>query len=67
MRKPTYKTTVSVPSAARHGYTHPIGTVAVLVEPLDDGVWIVELRVPDKELVGGAWYDTVAMPIAAIV
>jgi hypothetical protein len=38
---------------------HPAGSEVVLVEPLDAArkVWLVEIRVPDETLVGGASFD----------
>lgn len=40
---------------------YPVGSEAVLVEPLDEGrdVWLVEVRIPDESLVGGASFDVV--------
>jgi hypothetical protein len=40
---------------------HPAGSEVVLVEPLDatNRVWLVEVRVPDESLVGGASFDLV--------
>jgi len=49
----------SVLSLFRTGYEHPAGTEVKLIEPLgaDRRSWIVEIRVPDGGLEGGAWYD----------
>lgn len=39
--------------------THPAGTEATIVENLSGGeAYIVEIRIPDESLVGGARYDT---------
>jgi hypothetical protein len=39
------------------GAVYPVGTGVVLVESLG-AHWLVEVRVPDESLVGGASYDT---------
>lgn len=36
---------------------HPAGTQGTLVEVLGPDCHLVELRVSDESLVGGAWYD----------
>jgi hypothetical protein len=40
---------------------YPAGSEAVLVQVLDTsrGIWLIEIRVPDEALVGGACYDVV--------
>jgi hypothetical protein len=45
----------------RPGVAYPSGTEVTLIEPLDEwrDTWLVEVRVPDESLVGGASYDTV--------
>ncbi len=55
----TARTRRALPSSYRPGYEHPAGSEVLLVESLgpDRLDWIVELRVPDESLVGGAWYD----------
>lgn len=49
------------PSAENPAHVHRAGTPVVLLEPLDPdkSVWLVEVRVPDDTLVGGAWFDCI--------
>ena len=51
------------------GVVYPTGTEVTLVESLDDArsSWLVEVRVPDASLVGGASYDVVKVPFADLV
>lgn len=63
---PTLGTTL--PSVYRDGYEHVVGTPLVLVEALDPErrVWVVELRVPDPTLEGGAWYEFLELDLSQI-
>lgn len=62
------RTRRALASPFRPGYVHPAGSEVTLLEPIDPEhrVWIVELRVPDEDLVGGAWYDHAELPITDI-
>lgn len=42
----------------RKGHVHTAGTPVKLVRNLGERVWLIEVRVPDDALVGGAWYET---------
>ncbi len=48
---------------------YPIGSEVMLVEPLDDEqlVWLVEVRVPDDTLVGGASYDVAQANLVELI
>lgn len=50
------------PSEERPGHVHVAGTEVKVVEVLG-AACIVEVRVPDESLVGGAWYDTIEVSI----
>jgi hypothetical protein len=56
-------------SSEFRGLSYPPGTEVTLVEPVDDArsVWLVEVRVPDGSLVGGASYDTVEVKLVDLV
>jgi hypothetical protein len=60
------RTKSALPSSFRPGYEHPAGTEVTLVEPLDpdQGVWLVEIRVPDGGFEGEAWYEHVELRLA---
>jgi len=50
------------PSEERPGHEHPAGT-EVVVQEVHGVSCLVEVRVPDESLVGGAWYDTIEVSI----
>lgn len=52
--------TLRVPLESQHrpGYTHAVGSMGIAVEHLGGDVMLIEIRVPDETLVGGAWYET---------
>jgi len=48
----------------QHDYTHPIGSQAFPVEPSKTkNMWIIEIKVPDVTLEGGAWYEIFELPL----
>lgn len=58
---------VAVPSNYTPGYAHAAGTEVYLVQRshMDaDSAWWVEFRVPDDDLEGGAWYETLEISAA---
>lgn len=54
----TIRLKVAVRSLHKPGYIHGAGTPGIAVEPLGATAWLVEVRVPDESLEGGAWYET---------
>lgn len=42
----------------RKGHVHAAGTPVKLVRNLGEKMWLIEVRVPDETLAGGAWYET---------
>ena len=49
--------TVDLPSTQEPDHLHAAGTQGILVEALGPDAFLVELRVPCEDLVGGAWYE----------
>lgn len=43
----------------RGGHTHRAGASGTMVEPIGENAWLIEVRVPDETLEGGAWYETI--------
>jgi len=58
---PKMRLCVEVESEAEPGLIHPVGMTGILVESLGAHAWLVEVRVPDDTLEGGAWYDTLEL------
>jgi len=54
----TVRTTVNLQSRAEPILVHPAGSEGLVVAFLGPGVYLVEIRVPNDQLAGGAWYDT---------
>ena len=56
-------------SAERPEHVHRSGTQVALLEPLDPNrsVWLVEIRVVDEALVGGAWFDCIEVRLGELV
>lgn len=52
------KLKVAIPSRHTPGHIHPVGASGIVVEPLGPDAWLVEVRVADDDLVGGAWFET---------
>lgn len=55
----------SIASTQRDGYMHQSGTEVVLLEALDPErrYWIVEVKVPDSQLEGDAWFDAIEVEV----
>jgi len=53
--------TVDLPSAQEADHLHTAGTQGILVEELGPDAFLVELRVPCEDLVGGAWYEVMEL------
>jgi hypothetical protein len=57
----TVRTTANLQSAAEPIRVHPSGSDGLVVAFLGPGVYLVEIRVPDATLAGGAWHDTLEL------
>jgi len=53
------KLRLDTPSEIRPGVIYPAGTVVTLLESVGPSAWLVEVRIKDPTLIGGASYDTV--------
>ncbi len=51
--------TVSIPSQQEADHIHPAGTAGRVVEHLGGDAYLLELRVDDASLEGGAWYEAI--------
>ena len=56
---------VKIPSSYRPGFVHQPGTEVLVVEAVDPDqqYWIVEARVPDDALEGGAWFEALEVEL----
>lgn len=48
------------------GYVHPAGTEVTVLEPLGETHVLVEVRIPDETLEGGACFDCIEVERAAL-
>lgn len=57
------------PSKSREGYLHAVGTSVVMVELLDavKKIWLVEVAIPNPELVGGSEFELLQLTESALV
>jgi hypothetical protein len=56
-------------SGSRAGYLHTPGTPVAVLELLDASkmIWLVEVALPNPDLVGGAEYECLELPSSALV
>ena len=57
----TVRTRVNLRSLAEPIRVHPVGSEGLVVDVVATGMYIVEIRVSDANVSGGAWYDTLEL------
>jgi len=55
------RTLVNLQSPRAPILVHPIGSTGKIVAFLGPGLYLVDLRIHDESLVGGAWYESFDM------